>query len=148
METAVAAKLTEMGYTVTEALEKGLKALAFKDGTRVLRNSQTAIEFLGMCDYFKDDPVLARRMAEAAEFETAEDYIWTRGTVVMRFLASTVKREESMKLFKPKAITNLEPCKRCGSKNIRYAMKQTRALDEGQSVLIQCANCGLSNRVA
>lgn len=145
----VAQTLEQLGYGEIDAeTKRTLATITFKNGTKVLREPTVALEFLGMCEYYKESPDLDERIQEAQEFDSAEDYLWGRGTVVMSYLASTVKREETMKLFKPKVITNLEPCKRCGSKNIRYAMKQIRALDEGQSVLIQCANCGLSNRVA
>jgi len=112
------------------------------------KDKASAKKFIASCKDLPEPVDLQGVIDSMTECQDAADYIWTRPTVVMRYLSSTVKREESMNLFKKKAITNLEPCKRCGSKDIRYAMKQIRALDEGQSVLIQCANCNLSNRVA
>lgn len=80
--------------------------------------------------------------------DDSSQLLWNQPGPIMPYLFSCIKREETMKLFKPKVITNLEPCKRCGSNKIRYAVKQIRAGDEGASVLVICANCGKPNRVA
>lgn len=45
-------------------------------------------------------------------------------------------------LNRVKSKVGIEECRRCASKNVIYAEKQTRSADEGMTVFYSCLNCG------
>lgn len=77
---------------------------------------------------------------DAQAFATSECFI-PRANEATR--AEIATREANLRAETRSAVgTNLYKCPKCGARNADAGMKQTRAADEGATVIVECLECG------
>lgn len=119
-----------------------LAALRYPSGEYIVstKRKDILLEILGMLR----DQGFAATYQFLSQAEDPDFILWQQKS--MEESQNKVLREMKIKFAEPVGIKGVAVCRKCGSKEVAVALRQTRSGDEPMTTFYQCVKCGFNWR--